>query len=120
MNELLAELEPESVEFLLQEILYGFYVVVGNRFYLLDLCGVGLGEIAVDVAESLESGVVHAFKLRQRNLAQGYEIFHLHLHAVADEGEFRKIPVEFLALRAIPAVDGADCCEGCQLHYEND
>jgi hypothetical protein len=30
MNELLAELEPESVEFLFQEILYGFYVVVGH------------------------------------------------------------------------------------------
>lgn len=54
MDEFLAELQSQGVEFLFEEILHGFHVVVGHRFDFLDAHCVGLGEVAVDVAESFE------------------------------------------------------------------
>ena len=77
-----------SVEALLEEVFHGLHVVVGHGLDVFHALRVGLGEVAVDVAQLAELGAVNPLELGQRNFAQGDEILHLHIHAVANEGVF--------------------------------
>ena len=91
MHELLIGLQPEGVHFLLDDVLDGLYVVVGHRLDLLHAPGVGVREIEVERAQGGEFRAVDAGQLRQRQFAQGDEVFHFDADAVADEGLLRKI-----------------------------
>ena len=88
MHELLIGLQPEGVHFLLDDVLDGFDVVVGDRFDLLHALGVGRCEIEVQGAQGCEFRMVDVRQLGQRQLAQRDEILHFDADAVADERLF--------------------------------
>ncbi len=116
VDELLPLREPQGVETLLEEVLHGLHVVVRNRFEILDLQGVLLGELLIDGGELLQRGGGNPRELRQPLAAEGYEILNLHLHAVADKGELREILVEARSLRAVATVDRRDSRKRSQFH----
>ena len=90
--------------------------MVGDRLNFLYTCRVGHREFGVYLAQGVDAFVV-AFvesqpcQLRQRYAGQRYEILHLNLYAVTDQGVFRKIEVEGFAFRAVAAVDRRDGCK---------
>ena len=91
MYEFLVSSQPEAVHFFLDDVLYGFDVVVGDRFDLLHAPGVGRCEIEVQGAQGCEFRAVYVRQLGQRQFAQRDEILHFDADAVADERLFRKI-----------------------------
>ena len=88
MYEFLVSSQPEAVHFFLDDVLYGFDVVVGDRFDLLHAPGVGRCEIEVQGAQGCEFRMVDVRQLGQRQLAQRDEILHFDADAVADERLF--------------------------------
>ena len=60
MYEFLIFLQPEDVEAFLEEIFYGFYIMVGHAFDLLDAGCVLYREVAVYVAECPEHTVINS------------------------------------------------------------
>ena len=88
MNEFLVGFQSERVHFFLDDVLYGFDVVVGDRFDLLHALGVGRCEIEVQGAQGGEFGTIDAGQLGQGNLAERDEVFHFDADAVADERLF--------------------------------
>ena len=108
MHELLHAAQPEGVHLLLDDVLHGLHVVVGHRLDLLHTRGVGRREVAVEAPQGLALRRAHARELRQRDFAQGDEIFHFDPDAVADQGLFRKIIGEFLRFTTVTAVYGRD------------
>ena len=75
----------DLVNLFLYIILHGLHVVVRHLFYLLHPCGSLFRELAVDVAQCVEVGVVEVCELRQWQFAQCDEILYLHTYAVSDE-----------------------------------
>ena len=84
MNEFLVFCKAKAIKTFLQEVLHSLHVVVGYAFYLLDMRGLGHTEVAIYVAHWLEHRMVDIAQLRQRNLGEGNEIFHLYLNAISD------------------------------------
>ena len=109
--ELLVCGEPQRIHLLLDDVFDGLYVVVGDGLDLLDTQRVGLGEVGVEPAQVGEAGVVDALKLRQRQLAQGDEVFDLDADAVADQCRFRKIICKFFRFVTVAPVYGRNGCE---------
>ena len=88
MYEFLVSPQSEAVHFFLDDVLYGFDVVVGDRFDLLHALGVGRCKIEVQGAQGCEFRLVDVRQLGQRQLAQRDEILHFDADAVADERLF--------------------------------
>ena len=66
MDKLLVSLEPANlVELLLEEILHGLDVVVGNLLNILHVLCRLLVEGAVDVAQTIEKGMIERGELGQ-------------------------------------------------------
>ena len=76
------------VETLLDEVFDGFDVVVGNGFYFLDTGGVGLGEVAIEIAERLKERMGNISQLRERQFAECDEVFDFDAYTVSNEGVF--------------------------------
>ena len=91
MNEFAPFHYVKLLEAVLDEILYGLYIMVGHLFYFLDLGGIFRSHVPVDVPQCLEEGSVEVGKLRKRNPAEGDEVLDLHTHPVSDERIFAEI-----------------------------
>ena len=106
MDELLAGAQADFVHLLLEQVLDGLHVVVGDRFDLLHAAGVVRREVAVERAQLFERRRIDLRQLGQRQFAQSDEILHLHADAVADERRLGEIVGQFFGFAAIAAVDG--------------
>ena len=122
MNEFFPSSEAEAVKLLLEEIFHSLYIMVGYRFMALDALCIGGGEIFVYGTQAFEQvlpgfGIIcYIGQLRQRQGGKCNEIFHFHLYAVADEGEFRKIEVEAGCFSPVAAINWRDGGQLCQFH----
>ena len=116
VHELLERLQSQSVHLLFDQVLDRLHVVVGRLLDLLDPERIGFAEVAVNVAQLLHGGLVHAGELGQRQFAQRDEILHFHQHTVADQRIFGEIIGQHLALVAVTAVDRGYSGQLCQFH----
>ncbi len=114
MDELLETLQSEGVHLLFDEVFDGLHVVVRRGLDLLHAGCVGLGEVAVYGPQVVEACRIEIGQLRQRQLAQGDEIFHLDTYAVADQCLFGEIGGQRLGSLAVAAVDGRNGGKGGQ------
>ena len=73
------------VEFLLNEIFHSLDVMIGHSLDILYALCTRLVEVGVDASQPCEQRMIERCQLRQRELAQGYEILYFHAHSVADE-----------------------------------
>ena len=108
MDELLEVSEAHLVELPLEEILHSLDIMVGHLLDVLDGLGVGVGEVTVNVAQSLSLGG-HAGQLRTQRLeavGEGDEILHLHADTVFYQRPFGEILGQGLAFGTIAPVDG--------------
>ena len=106
MDELLVGVQAaDGIELLLDEILHGLDVVVGDGLDLLDARRILLGEVAPNGAQTLS---LHreALELRQGQLAERNEILYLHTHTIANEGKLGEIRRKGFCLAAIATVYG--------------
>ena len=117
MDELLVALQTQRIHLLLEDVLDGLDVVVGDRLNLLHALDVGRREVAVEGAQRVELRVVNLRKLRQRKLAQRDEVLHLDADAVPDECLLRKIIGQFFRYITVAAVDGRNGSEFVEHGY---
>ena len=109
MDELLVGIQTANlVELFLDEILHGLYVVVSNALYVLHALGISLGEVAVNVAQSL-CRCGKTLQLGQRQFAQSDEILNLYSYAVLNKCVLRKITGQRLGLATVTSINRTDC-----------
>ena len=75
----------ESVNLFLDEVFYGFHVVVGRLLYLLHAGSILLGKVTIDVAQRLKQLMVKSLQLGQGQFAQGDEILYLHPYTITHQ-----------------------------------
>lgn len=92
MDEFLVALSPRRANLFLEEVFDRFHIVVGRFFDVLDPLGVLEGEVGVEAAQVGKRALRYAFQLGQlcAQPAQGDEVFHFHLNAVAYQARIRK------------------------------
>ena len=116
MHELLVGRKAERIHLLLQNIFDRLDVVVGRGFDLLDTQCIRLREIEVERPQRFEFRLFDPGQFRQRQLAQGDEIFDLDPNAVANQGILRKIIGQFLRLISVATVHGRNGSKFVQQH----
>ncbi len=98
MDELLPTGYSKSLEVVFDEIFNGLDIVVGDLLDVLHFLGVFRSHRLIEPTQAGEqlfashsSTFTEISELRQRNLAQGDEIFHLHTYTVANQGELAEV-----------------------------
>ncbi len=89
VHELAETAQTQRLQFLFQQILHSFHVVVGDALDLLHMLGIAHRELDVELAQLGERRLGHLAQLGQRQTAQSDEI--LYAHAIAYERILRKI-----------------------------
>ncbi len=108
----------KGVELLLDEIFHSLDVVIGHRLYLLHAGSLLHGELAVDAANHLLVDFAERRQLRQPEFGEGYEVLNFDTHTVFYQRIFREKLVETLTLRAVAAIDRANCRQAGKFHYQ--
>lgn len=116
MHELLVGRKAERIHLLLQNIFDRLDVVISRGFDLLDTQCIRLREIEVERPQRFEFRLFDPGQFRQRQLAQGDEIFDLDPNAVANQGILRKIIGQFLRLISVATVHGRNGSKFVQQH----
>ena len=94
----------QTIQLLLDIVLHGFYVVVGYALDFLDAgCALFIKSL-VDSPQLRKQGIVEIRQLRQRELAQRYEILDLHFDAVFHQSVLGKVGCQRTGLVAIATV----------------
>ena len=101
-----AGVDAQGGKLLLDKVFHRLDVMVGGAFYLLDGLCIVYAKVEIDVAQRSEAAAVKATKLRQRYLAQGYEILYFYPYAIADQSIFGEIFSQFCSLGLIASVNG--------------
>ena len=92
--------------------------MVGRLFDVLDPLGVLEGEVGVEAAQVGKRALRYAFQLGQlcAQTAQGDEVFHFHLNAVAYQAVFGKVRGQRFAGGAVASVQRTERGEGGEFH----
>ncbi len=111
VHELLVGLQTDLVHLLLEDVLDRLHVVIRHGFDLLDTLGRGGREVEVQRAKCLVGLLIYAGELRQREFAQGDEVFNLDTDAVTDQCLLGKIVGQTLRHTAVAAINGGNCSQ---------
>ena len=85
MHPLFERIQFQRFQLLLDVILHGFHIVVGNFLDLLDRFGFLRSKFQI---QGPKRTVMYSFQRKEFFFAQGDEIFYFHLDAVADQRIF--------------------------------
>ena len=106
----------QRVHLLLDEVLHGLHIVVCRLFNLLHPFRILRSEAAVKVPERFKKFMVEALQLWQRHLAERYEVFYLHAHAITYQRIFREVSCQRFRLVSVAAVNRRDGRQCIQFH----
>src|SRR5258708_1695859 len=101
------------VEFCLEKVLHGLYVVVGGLLRLFDPLGVLEAKVFNRGLQPFPAGRIQ----REETLpGEELEILHFYQYPIPDESKFRKIFIQVLYLVTIAPVDRGYCRKRVKLH----
>ena len=89
MDKLLKTLHATNgIKTFFYKIFNGFHVVVRRLLNLLNPASISLAEILINLTQTAKKRSIKVFQLRQRQFAQGNEIFNFHTDTVAHQCVF--------------------------------
>ena len=92
MHKLLISVQSANgVEFFLNEIFHGLYIVVRNLLDVFHPLRLSLIKRSINIAKLVETLATHTCQLWQWQLAKGDKIFYFNPHAITNKGVFRKV-----------------------------
>ena len=104
MHELQSIVQAQSREFVLQKVLHGLDVVVGDAFYRLDVERIFFRKVLHRMPQFFRLLGGQPGQRRKVQLLQSQEVLHLHVESVPNQSKFRKVRRKGLGNGGIPAV----------------
>ncbi len=120
MNSLTAASSGLHFDFLFEEVLHRFHIMVGGALNLFDTGGVTLVEVADDAVEQGIGGRAQGWDFRNSGVAgQFLQPAHLDFDAKTQQAEFGEDRAQGIGLVAITTVNRGNSSQRGQLHGVN-
>ena len=116
MDEFFVRVQPAYlIKLLLDEVFNSLYVVVSDCLDILDALCILFREVMVDIAQLLVADG-EALQLRQGQVNEGDEVFHLHANTITDKGILGEVRSQRLGLASVSPVNRRNGSQHIQFH----